>query len=193
MTEQDNVVLQFDVGAPSTAATATEAAATSAAAEATSSTGKCRRRRRHARRSSDRRRAGPCSPCLPGRGPIAQRQPCPTTHSWPRRDRLRDLRARRCRRDWQPWRDLRRRLWRDPPPAVTTFGTIRRARPIAATIPDTIATAVPCPIAARSPPIASAGPDPVPDEAPAARHGRGNPSGWRRRPSGCCCRSAAER
>ena len=30
---------------------------------------------------------------------------------------------------------------------ATAFGTIRRARPIAATIPDTIATAVPCPIA----------------------------------------------
>src|SRR6478735_3978149 len=30
---------------------------------------------------------------------------------------------------------------------ATTFGTVRRARPIAATIPDTIAAAVPCPIA----------------------------------------------
>ena len=41
MTEQNNIMLQLDVRAPSTAAATPEAAAATSAAEATASTGKC--------------------------------------------------------------------------------------------------------------------------------------------------------
>jgi hypothetical protein len=142
MTQQYDVVLQCDVGAPSTAAataaTAPEAAASTSAAEATPSTGKCRpaaatwTHARHACLATGRLRGS-----SPARRHVHGRTATTAAAA------IGGLRA----------------ITATLGPGLgaisaagfgaiaTAFATIRRARPIAATIPDTIATAVPCPIA----------------------------------------------
>jgi hypothetical protein len=149
MTEQYNIVLQCDVGPSSTttAATTTEAAATSAA-EATSSTGK-----------------GRTAAAAPGEAGSTSAPWAHARHACLATGRLRSSSPAR--------RHVHGRTATTAAAAIgglraitatlgpglgaisasgfgtiaTTFGTIRRARPIAATIPDTIATAVSCPIA----------------------------------------------
>jgi hypothetical protein len=147
MTQQYDVVLQCDVGAPSAATTtAPSAAASTTAAESTSSTGKCRTAATTSAGSAAAARAH-------------ARHACPATRrlrsSSPAR---RNVHCRTATTAAAAIGGLRAITATLGPglgaisaasfgAIATTFGTVRRARPIAATIPDTIATAVPCPIA----------------------------------------------
>ena len=144
MTQQNDVVLQCDVGAPSAATTT--APSTAAAAEATSSTGKCRTAATTSAGSTAAARAH-------------ARHACPATRrlrsSSPARRNVHCRTATTAAAAIGGLRAITAPLGPDLGAIsaagfgaiATTFGTVRRARPIAATIPDTIATTVSCPIA----------------------------------------------
>src|SRR6185369_4817685 len=143
MTQQDDVVLQFDVGAPSTAAATTEATTTAAAeaaatsaSEATPSTRHC-----HTAARAHARHACPAAGGLRGGSPARRHIHCPaaTAAAISARGAAAAIGSRLGR--------LGAISAAGFGAIATPFGTVRRARPIAATIPDAIATAVPCPIA----------------------------------------------
>ena len=144
MTEQNDVVLQCDVGAPSAATTTAAAAAATATAEATAaSTGK-----RTA--ATVRRDAAAARPMLAMLArPRAMRS---------RRPARRHVHGRTATTAAAAIGGLRAITATLGPglgaisaatlgAIATALGTIRRARPIATAIPGTIAAAVPCPIA----------------------------------------------
>ena len=184
MTEQDDVVLQCDVGAPSTAA------ATATAEPPPPPPPPRKPPPPPPQMPPRRRRADPCSPCSPGRGPIARRQPCPTTRSWPPPraplpPRLAALRAIAATLGAglgasppPRWRD-RRRLGRSAVPGRLPHGR-PHDRPAAVRRRDRRRDRRRRTLLSRPKhllPVAAAEIHPV----------------LRRRPSDCCCRSAAER
>ena len=148
MTQQNDVVLQCDVGAPSAATTTTapSAATPTTAAESTSSTGKCRTAATTSAGSTSAPWAHARHACLAtgrlrGSSPARRNVHCRTaTTAAAAIGGLRAITA-----PLGP--DLGAISAAGFGAIATTFGTVRRARPIAATIPDTIATTVSCPIA----------------------------------------------